>query len=219
VPNEPLAAALPQAAADITTATAEPSPSASATIVVLTFEPEPTFTVVFVAPTEPPATAPAAPPTAAPAADTPVPPPPTAIVPPPPPSDPTVAGAEQGLIDQVNYQRAQYGLAPYARDETLMQIARGRIADMLARNFFSHYDPLTGAALAHDQIWAAGYSRAGENIYGTGSSLADLPANAVAWFMSDPPHRDNLLHVVYTAIGAGIGDRGTSWIVVLCFAA
>jgi uncharacterized protein YkwD len=99
-----------------------------------------------------------------------------------------------------------------------MQIARGRAADMAARNYFSHFDPLTGAGVARDQMAAAGYARSGENIFRSRGGLAELGANAVGWFMTDQVHRDNILHPVYTAIGAGVALQGEAWVVVLCFA-
>ena len=71
---------------------------------------------------------PAPPPTEAPPAPTAVPP---VLVAPPPAGD--VAAAEQYCIDLINAQRANAGLPPYARDETVMGIARARVADMVAR--------------------------------------------------------------------------------------
>lgn len=58
-----------------------------------------------------------------------------------------VSSAEQAVVDLSNAQRARYGLPPLARDETLMSIANGRSADMVARGYFDHYDPVTGAPL------------------------------------------------------------------------
>ena len=129
-----------------------------------------------------------------------------------------MAGAEQNAIDQVNYQRSLYGLARYARDETLMQIARSRSADMANRGYFGHADPATGIDLGRTQMLGAGFGRAGENIFRTGGGLASVALQAVAWFMTDAIHRDNVLHPAYTSIGAGIAADGPYWVLTLCFA-
>lgn len=214
---------LPAAVAVIFTAT--PLPTLTAGPVLIAPTPEATATsLVTLAPPAPSATN-APPPTlipspAEPGASSPQPPTPQPqIAAPAPPGDPSVAGAEQNVIDQVNYQRAVVGLPPYTRDETLMQIARARVADMVARGYFGHADPVTGENLARSQAQHAGFTRAGENILRSGGPLADLPANAVAWFMGDAPHRDNLLHPAYTSIGAGIAADGAYWILSLCFGA
>mgnify|MGYP001610110806 FL=1 len=126
-----------------------------------------------------------------------------------PPSD--VAGAEQAAIDLTNSYRAQNGLPPLVRDEAIMNIALSRSTDMAARDYFGHTDPVTGALMAKPQVLALGYGRAGENIYWSGTSLANFPAQAVNWFMGDAPHRANILNSGYTAVGVGIGWNGLGW--------
>ena len=122
-----------------------------------------------------------------------------------------VASAEQVVIDLTNSYRAQNGLPPLARDEAIMHIARSRSADMVARDYFDHTDPLTGALLAKPQVLALGYGRSGENIYWSGAGLANFPAQSVNWFIADPPHRANILNSGYTAIGVGIVWNGLGW--------
>lgn len=122
-----------------------------------------------------------------------------------------IASAEQAIIDLTNSYRAQSGLPPLARDESIMSIARSRSADMVARNFFDHTDPITGAVLAKPQVLALGYGRAGENIYWSGKDLAAFPVTVVNWFMGDAPHRANLLNSGYTAVGVGLVWNGLGW--------
>jgi len=121
------------------------------------------------------------------------------------------SSAEQAVIDLSNAYRAQSGLPPLARDESIMSIARSRSADMVARGYFGHNDPVTGALMAKPQVLALGYGRAGENIYWSGTSLTNLPSQSVDWFMGDPPHRANILNSGYTAIGVGIVWNGLGW--------
>jgi len=130
-----------------------------------------------------------------------------------------VASAAQAIIELSNQQRILSGLAPFERDETIMAIARERLNDMIARSYFSHSDPLTGAALAREAILASGYSRGGENIYWSGSvDLLDFPRRAIDWFMADPPHAAGILSTSYSLVGVGIAWNGQGWMVVQNFA-
>lgn len=130
-----------------------------------------------------------------------------------------IARAEQMVIDLGNAQRASFGLGPLMRDETIIAIARERVSDMIARDYFGHFDPLTGASLGRDLIAAAGFERGGEIIYWSGAvELADFPARAVNWFMNDPPHAEAILSPAYTRTGAGIAWNGVGWVLVQNFA-
>lgn len=199
------------------TATAEP-PTAVVVNVVVALVAQPTQAPtqapvqVLVAPPTlaPPATAPptAAPPTAA---------PPTALsVAPPPSAD--VAAAEQYCIDLVNARRAENGLPPLAREEALMGIARARVADMVARGYTGHNDPVTGEALGRSLVLAAGYRWAGENWYGSVSGPVAIVERAMAWFMTDPAHYRNILSPTFDAVGIGIAYNGRQWLLVQNFA-
>ncbi len=151
--------------------------------------------------TEPPTDPPPAPPTQA---------------PPQPISD--AAGAEQTVIDLTNTYRTQNGLSPLARDEGVMGVARSRSADMVARGYFDHYDPVTGQSLARPLLQALGFQRTGENIYWSGHSLAEVANQAVNWFMGDAPHRANILNTAYTSLGVGIAWNGQGWVLTQDFA-
>jgi uncharacterized protein YkwD len=164
------------------------------------------------------------PPTAAPPpAATPVPP---IRVAPPPAADAAcaapceVAAAEQYTIDLINARRAAAGVPPLARDETLMGIARARVADMVARGYTGHNDPLTGERLARSLMRAAGYTSSylGENWYGSISGPPALVEIAMGWFMTDPPHANNILSPHYVVVGVGIAFNGRQWLLVQNFA-
>lgn len=75
------------------------------------------------------------------------------------------AAAEQYTIDLINSQRVAAGQPPLARDETLMSIARARVADMIAWGHAGHNDPVIGLPLGRPMMRAAGYTSAylGEN--------------------------------------------------------
>ncbi len=142
---------------------------------------------------------------------------PAVLVAAPPSAD--VAAAEQYCIDLINAERAKAGLPPLLRDETIMSIARARVADMVARGYTGHNDPVTGAPLARTMIQAAGYSWAGENWYGSGTGPPGIVDIAMGWFMTDAPHYRNILNTNFTAVGVGIAYNGRQWLLVQNFAA
>jgi len=130
-----------------------------------------------------------------------------------------VAAAEQYTIDLINAQRAAVGVPPLARDETLMSIARARVADMVARGYTGHTDPVTGEYLARAMMRAAGYTNwYGENWYGTITAPPATAEVAMTWFMTDPPHANNILSPHHTAVGVGIAFNGQWWLLVQDFA-
>jgi uncharacterized protein YkwD len=148
------------------------------------------------------------------------PPPPTAVPPvlvaPPVAGD--VAAAEQYCIDLINAQRAAAGLPPYARDETVMGIARARVADMVARGYRGHNDPVTGAALGPQMLSAAGFRLAGENWYGSRAGPVEIVDAAMGWFMTDPLHAQGILSASFTLVGVGIAYNGSQWLLIQNFA-
>jgi uncharacterized protein YkwD len=137
---------------------------------------------------------------------------------PPPPED--TAAAEQHTIDLINAERVAAGVAPLLRDETLVGIARARVADMVARGYTGHDDPVTGEQLARNMIRAAGYTSSylGENWYGSIQAPPGLVDTVMAWFMTDPPHAQNILSPNYAGVGVGIAFNGQQWLLVQDFA-
>jgi len=137
---------------------------------------------------------------------------------PPPPED--TAAAEQYTIDLINAERVAAGVAPLLRDESLVGIARARVADMVARGYTGHDDPVTGEQLARNMIRAAGYTSSylGENWYGSIQAPPGLVDTVMAWFMTDPPHAQNILSPNYAGVGVGIAFNGQQWLLVQDFA-
>ncbi|MBI5053729.1 MAG: hypothetical protein HZB52_10745 [Chloroflexi bacterium] len=129
-----------------------------------------------------------------------------------------VASAESNVISLINAQRSSSGMPPLARSEAVMQIARARSADMVARGYFSHNDPISGASLGRVRVLAEGFGNAGANIFWSGQwSLAEFPNGAVTWFMNSAAHRANILGSGYTHIGAGIAWNGLGWVLTVNF--
>jgi uncharacterized protein YkwD len=119
---------------------------------------------------------------------------------------PTVSGVmsaqEQTIVDLVNQQRAQAGLAPLQVDSRLVEAAQIHSKDMATLGLMEH--TLPGAALPalQDRAHYVGYnySYLGENI---AFNYPDDNSVMVAW-MNSPGHRANILNPNYTQIGVGI---------------
>jgi uncharacterized protein YkwD len=115
-----------------------------------------------------------------------------------------MSAQEQTIVDLVNQQRAQSGLASLVVDSRLVVAAQIHSRDMATLGQMEH--TLPGAALptleSRAQYVGYNYSYLGENIafnYPDGNSVM------TAW-MNSPGHRANILNVNYTAIGVGISQ-------------
>lgn len=114
---------------------------------------------------------------------------------------------EEALLEAANRERAEAGLPPVVRMESLDQVARLHSVDMRDNEFVGHASPTTGGAA---QRVAAAQIQTGlvlENIgrgYGAGEIHRGL--------MGSPGHRANLLNPDVTHVGIGVvsepeGDR------------
>ena len=131
-------------------------------------------------------------------------------------SPPSTTGWNQGSAEATLWQllngaRTNNGIAPVQQHGTLVGIARGRSADMLNRDYFSH-TILGCGCLVYTQYDANGlaYDWAGENI-GWNSGLDDSysPVRVHERFMASPGHRVNVLDARFThgGVGAAAADN------------
>jgi len=226
------ATALPvqvEATAKPTTAPPPAPPTATAApTVTLTVAPTPTKPLPSSTPTHPPAATTAAPPpspamTATPEASatpevsaTPT----AAVLLPAGVTAQDVANAEQRMVDLINAERAAHSLAPLARDETLMGIARARAADMVARHYTGHYDPVTGVGLGKAMMTAAGYTSGfkAENWDSEHGGVSQAVDGAMAFFIGDPSHEANIISPNFVGVGVGLAFDGKEWLIVQDFA-
>jgi len=229
-PPPPPSATLPPAVVLVASATATPPPPTARPHTPVPSPPPATLAPTdaalgeVVGPTSTPAAEDAGPPTLAEATTE---PPPVVVdvataIPPvlvAPPVSADVAAGEQYTIDLINAQRANVGLPPLGRDETLMGIARARVADMVARGYTGHNDPVTGASLGRQMILGAGYRLAGENWYGTRTGPPGTGEVAMNWFMTDALHANSILSTNFMLVGVGIAYNGTQWLLIQNFAA
>ncbi|HEY4689599.1 MAG TPA: SH3 domain-containing protein [Anaerolineae bacterium] len=122
------------------------------------------------------------------------------VAPATPPANVSDAVAE--ILRRTNELRQQNGLAPYALNGTLSQLALEH-SQYMAQNGITHTGP--GGLSAKQRIANAGFGGSPtENIYGGQASIDD----AWAYWAFDPPHRDNLLNRINTLVGIGVYQVG-----------
>jgi uncharacterized protein YkwD len=116
--------------------------------------------------------------------------------------------AEQSLLDAVNRVRAQNGLRPLALDRRLEQAAQAHVQNLLADGAFTH-DFLRNGGSYPFSTWIGWYYRgfcAGENLAQGMPGLS--AAAAVQMWLSDAPHRANMLSTAYTTVGVELAGSG-----------
>jgi uncharacterized protein YkwD len=116
-----------------------------------------------------------------------------------------ITDLEQRLLNGINAERANAGLAPYALDAGLSRIARVRVQQLVDQDYFGHTDPF-GYSMYTELLARFGYTSyawAGENLALNNYGVAESPERAVAALMKSPTHRANLLAGDFFRIGVG----------------
>jgi uncharacterized protein YkwD len=119
------------------------------------------------------------------------------------PQPPTVSE----LLILINVERAKVGVKPLVIDERLNQSAQYKADDELSRNYFGHYDPVTGKAngLAKiEQLTGKLCTYVSENLVWNKDKSTMSSSEAISWWMGSTPHRTALLDSKYTLTGFGI---------------
>lgn len=134
-------------------------------------------------------------------------------------------GAAKLVIGQVNAARAERGLLLLKSDVALTRLAGDRSSDMIARNYFSHYDPATAQEplLRYLQAAKIPYRYAGENIAEIKNDAGwvpswltiaaryntnDLASEFVKGWLTSPEHRANILNANYRRTGVALSVSG-----------
>lgn len=137
--------------------------------------------------------------------------------------DPAALAAQ--MLTLINRDRAAAGHQPVAWDETAAAAAASHAADMLARNYFSHWNP-EGLGPDHRYTQVGGQHAAQENLYVTVHAFADgrgapiddwaaLVAQAQSDLMNSPGHRANILFPAHSHVGIGLAyDPQTGYVYV-----
>lgn len=128
-----------------------------------------------------------------------------------PPAQPAISTAYE-LIEAVNNLRATQGLAAYAINSTLMNVAQAHSDYQAAIGSVTHYGP--GGSRPSQRALAAGYPVAGdlslggffsENIMGGSNLSAQSLVNA---WSGDAPHLGTMTSPNLTEVGAGVACAG-----------
>jgi uncharacterized protein YkwD len=122
-----------------------------------------------------------------------------------------VSAAEGQLVELLNTDRAAAGLPPLQADPKLMDVARWRSEDMVARAYFGHdIGGFTIARLLRER--QIPFKLAGENIVSNTFEDGITVGLAQTELMKSASHRDNVLRADYNLVGVGIAvgpDRRT----------
>lgn len=117
---------------------------------------------------------------------------------------PGLTAQEQEMVNLVNQERIKAGVAPLKVDMRLVESARLKSQDMIAKNYFSHTSPTWG------QFHVIIRQKVGSDYDYLGENLAGAPAVSTAHssLMNSAGHRQNILNPSYKAIGIGIVKGG-----------
>jgi uncharacterized protein YkwD len=121
------------------------------------------------------------------------------------------------IAGEVNRLRVENGLSTLSWNDTVASAAEQRSQDMVSRNYFSHFDPATGAIAAAQLLPGSIYSPACENIYGSwGRDAASVVSTAINLWWNSPGHKQCIRMPKVTVIGVGIAqDSKGGWLVTL----
>ena len=120
---------------------------------------------------------------------------------------------QQAIIDMVNQERVNAGLAPLKVDFRLVSVGQAKADDMKNNNYFDHISPTYGTPWAMMAAVGLNPKWAGENIAYNSSVAAVMRA-----WMQSPGHRANILDPKFTHIGVGVAYRSASNLYVQEFA-
>ncbi|MBM3282824.1 hypothetical protein FJY90_01095 [Candidatus Gottesmanbacteria bacterium] len=111
--------------------------------------------------------------------------------------------AEQTMLILINQERVKAGLLHLSLSWELRDLARETARDMMARGYFSHYNP--EGLSPFDRMEKAGvkFIAGGENL-----ALAPNVHLAHQGLMSSPGHRANILSADFAKVGVGVIDGG-----------
>ena len=104
------------------------------------------------------------------------------------------------IVDAMNVERAQQGLAPLRLNTRLSLAAVDRLRDMFAKHYFDHVSPDGIDPFSWFDKRGYHYTEAGENLavgYGTPSGIVD------GW-MHSAAHRENVLKAHFDEVGIAI---------------
>jgi len=124
---------------------------------------------------------------------------------------------EHAVAALINQYREANGLSALAFDETLINTAQTRSADMIARGYFSHYTPENTTVFNLLKSAGYGYRYAGENLAQCQPANIGSPDAFLNAWKNSPTHNQNMLRSQYTKIGVGMIEDGGRRVVTTVF--
>lgn len=119
---------------------------------------------------------------------------------------PSSASYTEQVIQLVNAQRAQNGLAPLQTNSAISEAARIRAGEL--PSLFEHTRPDGSTCFTVLSEVGLRYGTAGENI----AAGYATPEQVVEGWMNSPGHRANILNGSFTTIGVGYNSEGNYWV-------
>jgi uncharacterized protein YkwD len=133
----------------------------------------------------------------------------------------TAGEMRRATLCLVNRQRHRHGLGSVHSDRSLRKAATRHSADMVKRDYFSHYSP--GGGSTQSRIGGSGYLagarsfRYGE-VIGGGTANGGSPKRVMKAWMHSGPHRAAILTGAFRDLGIGVakgfpgaGSRGATF--------
>lgn len=111
----------------------------------------------------------------------------------------------------INQLRIGAGLSPLAVHPLLNLAVTTHIYDMVTSGHYGHSG--SDGSNVHQRISRTGYQIAGWA--GENWAVSDTVAQSIQWWMSDPPHRDNVLGRGYKEMGLGVYPHPKGWGLIL----
>lgn len=124
-----------------------------------------------------------------------------------------------GILAFTNRERTAYGIALLRANASLDTLARRRLDDMFAKQYFEHVSPTGSSASSEAEAVGYEYLTIGENI--ALGNFGDDEKLVAAW-MNSPGHRANILNPKFLELGRAVG-KGTyqgkaTWLAIQIFA-
>ncbi|HBS58442.1 MAG TPA: hypothetical protein DEA44_04165 [Firmicutes bacterium] len=116
----------------------------------------------------------------------------------------SMTAEEKQLVDLINSERTKQGLTTLKSNNNVANVARAHSQDMLANNYFDHYNLQGSSPFTRLKNAGITYRTAGENI----AINVSVPNTHTA-FMNSAGHRANILSSDYTQVGVGIVHSGS----------
>ena len=111
----------------------------------------------------------------------------------------------------INQQRAAVGLPPMNVHPLLTLAANLHIVDMTTSGVYGHYS--SDGSSVRTRIARVGYKTNGWS--GENWAVSLTVDDSIGWWMTDPPHRDNVLNQAYTEMGIGTAPHPLGWGLIL----